>query len=58
LDLTRARGIKTVAEFVDHEEQRKLLADSGVDYLQGYLFSPPIPQDKCFPPKVPKGAMV
>ena len=49
LDLTRARGIKTVAEFVDHEEQRELLVKSGVDYLQGYLFSPPIPKEKCFP---------
>ncbi len=57
LDLTKARGIKTVAEFVDHEEQRKLLTDAGVDYLQGYLFSPPIPQEKCFPPKCVAGAI-
>jgi diguanylate cyclase (GGDEF)-like protein len=56
LDLTRARGIKTVAEFVDHEEQRELLVKSGVDYLQGYLFSPPIPKEKCFPRRIPAKA--
>ena len=56
LDLTRARGIKTVAEFVDHEEQRELLVKNGVDYLQGYLFSPPIPKEKCFPGRTPAKA--
>jgi diguanylate cyclase (GGDEF)-like protein len=56
LDLTRARGIKTVAEFVDHEEQRELLVKNGVDYLQGYLFSPPIPKETCFPGRTPAKA--
>jgi len=34
-------NIKTVAEFVENEEIFKYLINLGVDYFQGYYFSPP-----------------
>ncbi|MEC8484895.1 MAG: EAL domain-containing protein, partial [Pseudomonadota bacterium] len=37
---------KVVAEGVETEEQRRLLTNMGVEYLQGYLFLPPTPEDK------------
>jgi diguanylate cyclase (GGDEF)-like protein len=38
VDLARHLGIPTVAEWVENEETAKLLAEWGVDYLQGHLF--------------------
>ncbi len=36
-------GMKVVAEGVETTQQRDLLASSGCDYAQGYLFSRPVP---------------
>ncbi len=35
-------GMKIVAEGVEYEDQRKLLASEGCDSFQGYLFSKPV----------------
>ena len=37
-------GAKTIAEFVHNEEIFHIVRDIGVDYSQGYYFSPPLPQ--------------
>lgn len=37
-------GAKTIAEFVHNEEIFNIVKDLGVDYSQGYYFSPPLPQ--------------
>lgn len=39
-------GLKVIAEGVETEAQRQLLADIGCDSAQGYLFSPPVPVDE------------
>jgi len=41
VDFAKKVGIKVVAEFVETEEIFEKLKELGVDYFQGYLFSPP-----------------
>ncbi|MEW7311819.1 EAL domain-containing protein [Buttiauxella gaviniae] len=42
-DMARAKQLIVVAEFVETEEQRTLLNELGVQYLQGYLIGKPEP---------------
>jgi EAL domain-containing protein (putative c-di-GMP-specific phosphodiesterase class I) len=41
--LGRALGLKVTAEGVETAEQQKFLRIAGCHYLQGYLFSKPVP---------------
>jgi EAL domain-containing protein (putative c-di-GMP-specific phosphodiesterase class I) len=42
----RSLGIKIVAEGIETEEELELLREFGVHEGQGYLFKPPVPQEK------------
>jgi diguanylate cyclase (GGDEF)-like protein/PAS domain S-box-containing protein len=44
-NLGAALGLCVVAEGVETEQQRAFLCDAGCDELQGYLFSPAVPED-------------
>jgi EAL domain-containing protein (putative c-di-GMP-specific phosphodiesterase class I)/GGDEF domain-containing protein len=44
VSLAQKIGAKTVAEFVHNEEIFHIVQRLGVDYSQGYYFSPPLPQ--------------
>lgn len=39
-------GVKTIAEFVEDEEQRDMLHDLGCNWYQGYLYERPIQLEK------------
>lgn len=41
--LAKAKSLAVVAEYVETEEQRAMLLELGVDYLQGYLIGRPQP---------------
>lgn len=43
IDMAHRLNIKVIAEGVETEEQRDRLAFAGCDYVQGYLFSKPLP---------------
>ena len=46
IQMAKALDIRTVAEGVETDAQRRILAEYGCDYLQGFLFSPGVsPQD-------------
>ncbi|WP_432514254.1 putative bifunctional diguanylate cyclase/phosphodiesterase [Kineococcus sp. SYSU DK001] len=55
VELAHAVGIRAVAEGVETEEQRELLAGMGCDVGQGYLFSRPVEAD-VVQGRVPAGA--
>jgi len=38
--------MKVIAEGVEHDDQLKMLADCGCDYIQGFLFSKPMPVEE------------
>nr|MCR4790401.1 EAL domain-containing protein [Treponemataceae bacterium] len=41
--MIKALGLYVLAEGCETEEQKKILTEMGFDYLQGYLFSKPVP---------------
>ena len=46
VDLGKALGLRIVAEGVETEEQRALLAEWSCDEMQGFLFSPAVAADR------------
>lgn len=40
-------GLRTVAEGVETDDQRRLLEEQGCDIVQGFLYSHPLPADEC-----------
>jgi len=46
VNLAKELGFNTVSEGVEHEEQREALGDLGVDMIQGYLYSKPLPEEE------------
>ena len=48
ISLASGLKLKTVAEGVETQEQKTILAALGCDILQGYLYSKPISQDDFF----------
>ncbi len=44
VSLAKKMNVKTVAEFVHNQEIYEIVKELGVDYSQGYYFSPPLPQ--------------
>jgi diguanylate cyclase (GGDEF)-like protein len=46
IGLAKDFGLKTVAEGVETEEQVKLLSLLGADYLQGFYFAKPMPEEE------------
>ncbi len=44
--LAKSLGIKTVAEFIHSKEVFEIARDLGVDYFQGFYFSPPVSFEK------------
>ena len=46
ISLARALNLETIAEGVETKEQERILKEIGCDYAQGYLYSPPIPENE------------
>jgi EAL domain-containing protein (putative c-di-GMP-specific phosphodiesterase class I) len=46
LAIARSLALRVVAEGVETDEQRQLLASLGAQEMQGFLFSPPLPADE------------
>lgn len=47
IEMSKAMQLSVIAEGVEDEETADLLRDMGVNYLQGYYFSRPLPHDEC-----------
>lgn len=49
IEFAKSLNLKTIAEYVENEEIFKIARSLGVDYSQGYYFSPPIdsPEKYC-----------
>lgn len=47
IGLGHSLGIKVLAEGVESAEQQSFLREHGCDEMQGYLFSPPLPEQEC-----------
>ncbi len=45
ISMMKSLGVKLIAEGVETKEQADALINLGVDYLQGYYFSKPIPEE-------------
>lgn len=46
IKMAHTLGLNVIAEGVETEEQKQLLAELGCDYAQGYLYSKPVPADE------------
>jgi len=46
IDLAHELGIKVIAEGIEHRDQLEFLRDMECDYIQGFLFSKPMPLDE------------
>ncbi len=46
INLAKDLGYKTVSEGVEHKEQCDMLNNLGVDAIQGFFFSKPLPEDE------------
>ncbi len=46
ISMAHKLGHSVVAEGVEHEKQRQYLLEYNCDYIQGYLFSYPLPEEK------------
>jgi EAL domain-containing protein (putative c-di-GMP-specific phosphodiesterase class I) len=49
VQLANTLGLEVIAEGIETQEQRDILADIGCPYGQGYLFSKPLPGGETFP---------
>ena len=45
VDVMHDTGVKVLIEGVETEDQAKRLIEMGVDYIQGYYYARPMPQD-------------
>ncbi|MEZ5322650.1 MAG: EAL domain-containing protein [Microthrixaceae bacterium] len=44
--MARSLGVSTIAEGVETQRQRDIVAQLGCDHIQGYLYSKPVPTDQ------------
>ena len=46
VDFSKHLGVKTISEGVENEEQYDSIKKAGVDIVQGYYFSKPLPEEE------------